>query len=197
MRVKPIKLITTLTKREISELNNSGHTWIPELLKEKTFLDDISKVKRARCDLVLDAENNIVIRSFKDRFERVKIVMFDGGFVSLSKDSLRNSKIVSYLNSDFGFIPNIIKERLFPNINIRNKAVSLVMQKVYSKEKDIDTESLILKGQNSRAMIKRSQNSVRACVRDLDNNILYIGGSNNIYPSVFQDIKKDVFSVIS
>ena len=95
------------------------------------------------------------------------------------------------------FIPKIIKERLFPNINIRNKAVSLVMQKVYSKEKDIDTESLILKGQNSCAMIKRSQNSVRACVRDLDNNILYIGGSNNIYPSVFQDIKKDVFSVIS
>lgn len=197
MRVKPIKLITTLTKREISELNNSGHTWIPELLKEKTFLDDISKVKRDRYDLVLDAGNNIVIRSFKDRLERVKIVMFGGGFVSLSKDSLRNSKIVSYLNSDFCFIPKIIKERLFPNINIRNKAVSLVMQKVYSKEKDIDTESLILKGQNSRAMIKRSQNSVRACVRDLDNNILYIGGSNNIYPSVFQDIKKDVFSVIS
>lgn len=195
MKIQPIKLINTLNKKDIKIIKQTNNEWITELLSEEPTLTNLSKKTNQKCSYILDENNNIIISKSKNSNTLIKTTNINNILFSFITRK-GSPKISTFFMDTFDKLPTAIKKRFFPKIKT-NSEIVIDFQKTISTDGKINNENIILKSAKGTGYINRTASSILAKVTDNQNNLLYLGSIQKPTKTLYEDVKKDIFSILS
>ncbi len=196
MKLQPIRLINTLNKRDINQLNLTNNEWVTRLLKQQDVLSNCTKNTMSQCAYIVDEQEKIVVCKSKNGNGIVKTAKGGNFLVSIVNKNRSSAKVITYFADTLDKLPKIVQTKLFGFVGKTSRGLDVDYQRVTTVNGAIDTEDIILRSAKGAGYIKRNNFDVVAQVVDNDKNTIYMGASKNRTASSYQDIKKDIYNLL-
>lgn len=196
MKTQPIKLITTLTRRELRQLNENGHSWVVSLLNKQLVMPVGDTFSENFVSYITET-SSIVFQKRKEGFNSSKTYLLNNGYVRLVNNFLeKKSKVISHFSSNLENIPEILKQQFLTGLYNQKKNIKVGLQKIFSFDKLIDFEKITLESSKGTGTITRDKSKLVARVFNQNDELIYLGGGHTAYPRHFDDLKKDIITLL-
>lgn len=196
MKLQPIRLINTLNRRDINQLNLTNNEWITKLFSQHDAFLNCTKSVQHPCAYIVDEKHKIVICKSRNSNGIVKTAQGENFLVSIVNKNRLSTKVITYFADTLDKLPKIVQTKLFGFVGKVNKELNVDYQRVATVNGAVDTEDIVLRSPKGAGYIKRNNSNVVAQVVDNDNNTIYMGSAKNFKPSSYEDIKKDIYNLL-
>lgn len=196
MKLQPIKLIKTLNKHEINQLQKTKNRWVETFFSQHESIKNCTHTTSTQRTYIIDENKNFVLSKRRNEQGYMKTAQLGSLLVSIINNNHQSGKVVTLFADTLDRIPEILRKQFFPFLKKMKQDISIDFQRVATTDGSIETENIILTSSKGKGFISKNKISAVAKVTDTQDNTLYMGSIHISNSRNYEDMKKDVFSTL-